>query len=240
MATPIDSLAAVRAELGVRSVPSFGELLARCASVMVTCPESIDLPDTPRPANVRYVGPLLEPPGPDADWRPPGVDDGRPIVVAGLGTTPMDELPVLQRVVMALGQADVRGIVTLGEHLGPDDLEVPAGVTLSPFVRHTAMLPWASAVVTHAGLGTVVAGLAHGLPLVCIPLGREQPANATAVERVGAGLVVDAASPPSQISEAVRRAVTDLQLRAAAARIAVEIDELVRTGAAVAEVERHL
>ncbi len=94
----------------------------------------------------------------------PGVDDGRPLVVAGLGTTPMDELPVLQRVVTALGAAPVRGIVTLGDHLDPADLDVPAGVQLSGYVRHAAMLPWASAVVTHAGLGTVLAGLAHGLP----------------------------------------------------------------------------
>jgi UDP:flavonoid glycosyltransferase YjiC (YdhE family) len=99
------------------------------------------------------------------------------------------------------------------------------------------MLPWASAVVTHAGLGTVLAGLSHGLPLVCLPLGREQPANAEAVARVGAGVVVDPASPPDVMSQAITRAVTDLELRAGAARMAVEIDELVQSDRAVQEVE---
>ena len=54
-------------------------------ALLVTCPESLDLPSPDRPGHVRYVGPLLEPPGADAGWRPPGVDDGRPLVVAGLG-----------------------------------------------------------------------------------------------------------------------------------------------------------
>jgi UDP:flavonoid glycosyltransferase YjiC (YdhE family) len=224
----------------VPPVASFGELLDRCAGVIVTCPESLDLPAPERPVPVRYVGALLEPPGADASWRPPGVDDGRPLVVAGLGTTPMDELAVLQRVIDALGRAPVRGLVTLGDHLDAADLTVPDGVQLSGYVRHTAMFPWASAVITHGGLGTVLAGLAHGLPLVCLPLGREQPANAEAVARVGAGIVLDPSSTSDAIADAVTRCVTDLELRAGAARMAVEIDDLVQAGAAVAEVERHL
>ena len=240
MAGSIDTQIAVRGELGVAPVATFGELLDRCASVMVTCPESLDTGGPDRPGVVRYVGPLLEPAGPDEGWRPPGADDGRPLVVAGLGTTPMDELPVLRRVVAALGQASVRSIVTIGDHLDAGDLEPPEGVVLSGYVRHAAVLPWASAVVTHAGLGTILAGLAHGLPLVCLPLAREQPANADAVARVGAGVVLDPSSPPSDIAGAIARAVDDLERRAAAARLAIEIDELVQADAAVHEVERHL
>ena len=157
---------------------------------MVTCPESLDLPSPDRPDHVRYVGPLLEPPGADAGWRPPGVDDGRPLVVAGLGTTPMDELPGAP----AGGRRARRRRRCAGSSPSATTSTrptstCPTGVQLSGYVRHTAMLPWASAVVTHAGLGTVLAGLAHGLPLVCLPLGREQPANAEAVARVGAGVV---------------------------------------------------
>jgi UDP:flavonoid glycosyltransferase YjiC (YdhE family) len=239
MSGSLETLAAVRAEHGLRPVASFGELLHRSTSVIVTAPESLDVP-IEHPENVRYVGPLLEPPGPDAGWRPPGTDDGRPLVVAGLGTTPMDELSVLQRVVAALGRAPVRGVVTLGDHLDPADLEPGDGVQLSRLVRHTAMLRWASAIVTHAGLGTVLAGLAHGLPIVCIPLGREQPANAEAVARAGAGIVLDPSASPDAIAAAISRAVNDHEIRAGAARLAVEIDALVQSGAAVAEVERHL
>ena len=240
MAGSLDTQSAVRAELGVPPVLSFGDLLQRCAGVMVTSPESLDVPSPDRPGQVRYVGPLIEPPGADDGWRPPGVDDGRPLVVASLGTTPMDELPVLQRVVAAMGLASVRGLVTLGDHVDPAGLEPPDGVAVTGYVRHAAVLPWASAVVSHAGLGTVLAGLAHGLPLVCLPLGREQPANADAVVRAGAGVALDPSSSPEVMADAIRRAVDDLELRAGAARMALEIDELAQSDPAVHEVERHL
>jgi MGT family glycosyltransferase len=240
MAATIEGTAAVRTELGLAPVASFGELLDRQTSVLVSCPEALDDPGPPRAGNVRYVGPLLEEAGPDAGWRPPGVDDGRPIVVVGLGTTPMDEGPVLQRILAAFGDAPVRVLATLGDHLDPDDLAVPPNVVLCGHVRHAALLPWASAVVSHGGLGTVLAALAHGLPQVCVPLGREQPLNAAAVERVGAGIAVEPTAAAADIERAVRRALGDLELRAGAARMALDIDARRRAADAEAEVERHL
>lgn len=240
MAATVDGTAAVRTELGLPPVATFGGLLDRAATVLVTSPEELDVPLAVRPSNVRYVGPALEGPGRDAGWRPPGVDDGRPLVVVGLGTTPMDEGPALQRVLTALGGAPVRIIATVGDHLDPGDFAVPDNVHLGGYVRHAAVLPWASAVVSHAGLGTVLAALAHGLPLVCLPLGREQPHNAAAVERVGAGAALDPMASPADIRAAVVRAVDDLELRAGAARMALRIDELTTSGAAEAEIERLL
>jgi UDP:flavonoid glycosyltransferase YjiC (YdhE family) len=240
MAATIDGTAAVRAELDLAPVATFGALLDRQSSVLVTCPEALDEPGRPRADNVRYVGPLLEDAGPDAGWRPPGVDDGRPLVVVGLGTTPMDEGPVLQRILAALGDAPVRVLATLGDHLDPDDLTVPSNVALSGHVRHAALLPWASAVVSHGGLGTVLAALAHGLPQVCVPLGREQPLNAAAVERVGAGLAVEPTAADDVFERAVLRALGDLELRAGAARMALTIDAQRQAADAEAEVERHL
>jgi UDP:flavonoid glycosyltransferase YjiC (YdhE family) len=97
-----------------------------------------------------------------------------------------------------------------------------------------------SAVVCHGGLGTVLASLAHSLPLVCVPLGREQPQNADAVVRVGAGVRVNPARIESDLRTAVVRAVGDLELRAGAARLALEIDELVGADAAVHALEQLL
>jgi UDP:flavonoid glycosyltransferase YjiC (YdhE family) len=240
MASTIEGVAAVRAELDLPPVDSFGALLDRQTTLLVTCPEVLDEPSRERASNVRYVGPVLEAAGPDAGWRPLGVDDGRPLVVVGLGTTPMDEGPVVQRILSALGQAPVRVVATLGEHLEADDLSVPANVRLSPHVRHAALLPWASAVVSHAGLGTVLAALAHGLPQVCVPLGREQPLNAAAVERVGAGCTIEPTAAPQEIERAVLRAVGDMELRAGAARMAAEIDAQRAAADAETEVERLL
>jgi MGT family glycosyltransferase len=240
MAASIDGLALVRANLGLPAITTFGSLLDRAASVMVTCPEELDLPLATRASNVRYVGPMLLGPGADAGWRPPGLDDGRPLVVVSLGTTPMDEGVTLQRVLDSLADAPVRVVATLGSHLDSKDFTVPDNAHLSPHVRHAAVLPWASAVVCHGGLGTVLAALAHGIPLVCIPLGREQPANAAGVERVGAGTTVDPEAPPDELRAAVQRAIDDLELRAGAARMALAIDQQDKAAAAVNEIERLL
>jgi MGT family glycosyltransferase len=240
MAATVDGIATVRAGLGLPAIATFGALLDRADLVMVTSPESLDVPLPDRPDNLRFVGPVLEEPGDDAGWRPPGVDDGRPLVAVGFGTTPMDEVPVLQRALSALADAPVRVLATIGDHVDRDGLEVPPNAEVVGYVRHAALLPWASAVVCHGGLGTVLASLAHSLPLVCVPLGREQPQNADAVVRVGAGVRVNPARIESDLRTAVVRAVGDLELRAGAARLALEIDELVGADAAVHALEQLL
>ena len=53
---------------------------------------------------------------------------------------------------------------------------------------HSEVLRHASAVVTHAGHGTVLKALAAGVPVVAIPLGRDQLDNAARVAHHGAGL----------------------------------------------------
>lgn len=240
MAATADGLAIVRAGLGLAPVAGFGGLLDRASAVLVACPEGLDEPLTARPGNVHYVGPLLEGPGPDGGWRLPGTNDGRPLVVVGLGTTPMDEVPTLQRVLSALADAPQQLIVTTGAHVDLGDLDVPGNAQMVGHVRHAALLPWASAVVCHGGLGTVLAALAHGLPVVSVPLGREQPQNAAAVERVGAGVTVASTASDDEIRVAVRRAVEDLELRASAARMALAIDALVQSDAAALALEAHL
>ncbi len=229
----------VRSGLGLRPVADFGQLLDGCQTLLVTSPVELDAPLAVRPSNVRYVGPVLQGPGPDAGWHPPGADTG-PLVVVGLGTTPMDEAQVVQRVLHALAGAPVRVLVTVGPHLDTTGFVVPANATVSRPVRHAAVLPWASVVVTHAGLGTILAALAHGLPLVCLPLGREQPANAAAVERVEAGITLDQLAPAPEIRAAVMRLTDDLERRAGAARMAVRIAELDADHAAEREIESLL
>ena len=176
MAATVDGTAAVRRELDLAPVASFGALLDRQSTLLVTCPEALDLPG-PRAANVRYVGPALEEAGPDAGWRPPGVDDGRPLVVVGLGTTPMDEGPVLQRLLTALGDAPARVIVTLGDHLDPAALDVPDNVHLSGYVRHAAVLP---------------VGIGHGEPRRARQrAGRARPRRAAGLRPAGSGTAAE-------------------------------------------------
>jgi UDP:flavonoid glycosyltransferase YjiC (YdhE family) len=90
-------------------------------------------------------------------------------------------------------------------------------------VPHGRVLPYADAVVTHAGHGTVIAALAHGLPLVCLPMGRDQHDNAARVAWHGAGLRLSSTSSPARIAAALRTVLDHTAYREAAQRIAKAI-----------------
>jgi UDP:flavonoid glycosyltransferase YjiC (YdhE family) len=81
-------------------------------------------------------------------------------------------------------------------------------------------------VVTHGGLGTTLRSLAHGKPLLVLPLGRDQHFNAQRVAELEAGIHLPANAPSERISEALTRLVSHLGFgdaaRQTAARIAAE------------------
>jgi UDP:flavonoid glycosyltransferase YjiC (YdhE family) len=61
-------------------------------------------------------------------------------------------------------------------------------------------------VITHAGLGTTLAALGRGVPLLCTPMGRDQFFNAERVQALGAGRML----MPDSSSDAIARAATDI------------------------------
>ena len=152
MAASCDTVNQARATIGLAPVDSMGTLLDRAERVVVTSPAELDAPVDGIPGNVRYVGPVFEPAASDAGWTPPPGDD--PLVVVSLGTTPMDEVPVLQAILDGLARAPVRVLVMCGDHLAEDDLSLPPNATRTGYVRHGAVLPHADLVIDHAGLGT--------------------------------------------------------------------------------------
>ena len=214
MAADTDGVAAVRERLGLAPVARVGALLDRCARVLVTCPRSLDLPLDPLPVNLRYVGALHESP--------------KPLVVVSLGTTPMDEVAVIERVLTAASTLPVSVHATVGDHLDPRTIAAPANAVVTGYVPHTTLLPVAAAFVNHAGLGGVLAALAAGVPMVCIPLGRDQPANADAVTRIGAGVMCAPDATVDELRAAIESVLADPSYKRAPLRDedSVAVDEL--------------
>jgi MGT family glycosyltransferase len=226
MAADVDGTNALRRELGLAPVEQLIQLLEQVALVLVTTLEELDRPEGAPPRTVRYVGPLVEDAGPDEGWRPPGDRAHGPLVVVSMGTTAMDEGPVLQRVLDALDGAPLRVLVTLGPHLRPEDLRVPENATLAGYVRHAAVLRHADLCVNHAGLGSIGAALSFGVPMVCLPLGRDQPANAEAVAAARVGRVVAPDAPADHLRATVLDVLADVACRRNAARLADRIRAL--------------
>jgi len=99
----------------------------------------------------------------------------------------------------------------------------------------------ASAVVTHAGHGSALKALAADVPLVCVPLGRDQSDNTVRVLRLGAGVPVSKRERPAGIAAAVHRVVDHPAFaRDAPAFAATLADEAARNPDATDEAEALL
>jgi MGT family glycosyltransferase len=205
---------------------------------LIQTSEAFDFPITPAPRNVRYVGPVLDDPDWAGAWRNPWPEnDGRPLVVASLSSTFQDQGDVLRRIIAALGSLEVRGLVTLGPAMRREDFDVPDNVVAVASAPHTMVFPDAAAVVTHAGHGTVMRALVHGLPLLCLPMGRDQDDNAARVVAHGAGLRLRPSAKPRRIAAAVRRLLDEPAFRENARRIGRVVEEDVAADRAVHALE---
>jgi len=83
------------------------------------------------------------------------------------------------------------------------DLPAAPNVFVCRSAPHNQLLPEAAAVVTHGGHGTVIRSLAAGVPLLCLPMGRDQNDNAARVVARGAGLRLSSKSSPKSIRKGV-------------------------------------
>lgn len=148
----------------------------------------------------------------------------RPVVYLTLGTVFND--PDLVRTVLdAIEDLPVSIVVTTGPGadsalLGPR----PANVAVVEFVPQALVLPYASAVVSHTGSGTMLGALAAGVPQVCLPRGADQFANAERVVSVGAGVrLLPEEVNPEHLRVAVQEVLHNQVYAQAAKALQVEI-----------------
>lgn len=77
------------------------------------------------------------------------------------------------------------------------------------YVPHTPVLRRAACVICHAGMGITQKALAHGVPVVAVPFGRDQPEVARRVEVARAGVRLPASRvTPDRIRQALHAAMS--------------------------------
>lgn len=199
---------------------------------------AFDFPITPPPANVRYVGPILDDPVWSGEWDSPWSErDARPLVVASLSSTFQNQRDTLQRIITALGTLRVRGMVTIGPAMRGEPLDAPANVVVVPAAPHSQIFPQAAAVITHGGHGTVMRALASGVPVLCLPMGRDQNDNAARVVARHAGLRLSPSAKPQRIAAAVQRLIDEPAFRSNARRLCRIVETDAAEERAVQELE---
>ena len=230
----LEELNRVRASLGLRRLDRLLAQYEQPERVLALTGAAFDFPAT-LPGNVRYVGPQLDDPEWAEPWTPP--DDNRPFVLVAMSTTFMDHLDQLQRAVTALGTLPVHALVTTGPAIDPHQVDAPERVTVVRSAPHRQVLAHADVLLTHGGHGTVMKGLVAGVPIVCMPTGRDQPDNAARLIHRGAGLKISKNASPDKIATAIQQVWNTPSFKAAAARLGEQLRAEAESGAALAELE---
>jgi UDP:flavonoid glycosyltransferase YjiC (YdhE family) len=210
--SPIGVVAAMR---GVRP----GRLWNAADRVLVATDSALD-PATERqlPANVRYAGVVQAP-------IQPRVRQGKPLVLVSLSTIFFEGLEeTLQAILDALAVLPVRGVVTTGA-VAPGVLRAPANVEVHQYIPHDEIMPSVSMVVGHGGHSTTMRTLAHGVPLLILPMNRvtDQPMIGKAIAKLGAGRVLPKTASSAAIRTAVQSVLEEPSYRHAAEAIGTRL-----------------
>ena len=231
----LDQLNEVRRANGLEPIASVLENFERADRLLLMTSSAFEYESFTPPPNVRLVGPRLDDPAWVGSWTPPAGDE--PLVLVGMSSTFMDHADALQRAATALAGLPVRGLVTTGPAIPVETIDAPANVTVVERAPHSEVLRHAKVIVTHAGHGTVLKALAAGVPVVAMPLGRDQLDNAARVVHHGAGLRLKPTAKPDAIATAVRRVLEEPSFSAAAERMAAAIAVETAEDLAAAELE---
>ncbi len=199
-----------------------GSVLDSAGAVLALTPPGLDAPCN-LPPNTAYVGPISNPTLQEA-LQPQLAEilvvSGDPWVLLSLGTTLQGQAKAIPPILDALATMSVRVVLTLADVLPTEAFSVPPNVIVQGYVPHELLLGQMHAVISHGGLSTVSNALVAGVPLLCIPQGREQPINAARVEATGAGKMLATDASPSEIATALEQILEDSEVRNAARRFA--------------------
>jgi UDP:flavonoid glycosyltransferase YjiC (YdhE family) len=149
-------------------------------------------------------------------------------VYVTLGTV-MNQAPhVFRAVIEGCSGLPVNVVVTTGSDFDASLLgAVRSAVFSAPFIPQAEVLPHCTAVVSHAGAGTMLGALCHGLPQLCLPQGTDQPFNTAALMPTGAALALQPGEiTPRAVTDALDRLIGEPSFRQAAEQIRGQIDEM--------------
>ncbi|UJW30071.1 glycosyltransferase [Saccharothrix sp. AJ9571] len=179
---------------------------------------AFSLPPTARSLTFDPVVPDV----PAPDW----LRTDAPTVYFTLGTVFNTESgDLFHRVLTGLRELPVNVVMTVGPHIDPAEFgPQPDSVRIERYIPQASLLPWCTAMVSHGGSGSVLGALAHGMPMVLLPLGADQPHNAERCAQLGVARVLDAMTASSaEIAAATEDVLHEDGYRQAAGRLRDEI-----------------
>ncbi|WCS27387.1 glycosyltransferase [Methylobacterium sp. NMS14P] len=231
------ALNAARRAFGLPPVASAFAHFDRADRVLLAVSRAFDFDTQALPANYRYIGPLLDEPGWSRGALTAWPGARRPRILVAGSTGAQNQTDLLRRVARAVGSVEAETVVTTGPNVGAGALDAPAAVRVVAAASHDALMARADLVVCQGGHGTVSRALLHGVPLLVIPLARDQADNAARVALRGAGLRLPAGAGEAEIAAAARRVLAEPGFRRAAEALGAAVRADLDAGGLVREID---
>ncbi len=226
-----------RESLGLAPVTQLVQMHDGAALAIVASPKEFE-PESPDAPNVFRMGPVLDaPPLQRTDETVDLGDGSMPLVLVSLSTAEQGQVELLQAIAAAMAQLPVRAIITTGPAVDPAVVDAGANTQVVQYSPHREILPAAALVITHAGLGTVMMSLGHGVPMVCAPMGRDQFFNAERVTALGAGLMLPPDSTAAAVASVAATVLDDPRFQGAAQQLAATISSYAGAAGAMTALE---
>lgn len=197
------------------------KLWAGAELVVAATLKELDRPPQPgSPLSLNYTGPAI----PEAveTAAQPSVTN----ILVSLSTTYIaGQTQALQHVLDALTDLPVHAVVTTGPAIDPEELRTPANAEMHRYLPHAEVMPTVSLVIGHGGHSTTMLALAHGLPLLILPMNLmfDQEIIGHAIQKNGAGVTLASSSSPTQIRAAIEQVLADGTYRQEAMRLGAAI-----------------
>ncbi|MCS0588959.1 glycosyltransferase [Massilia norwichensis] len=203
-------IAAQARRLGLSNRSGLHDCLSPLAQVSQTT-VAFDFPRRALPPHFHHVGPLraAADTGATAPTPLPNIDAGRPFVFASLGTLQGHRFGIFKRVAKACRRLDAQLLVAHcgGLDAAQEEALKRAGASwVCAFAPQRQALAQADAVVSHAGINTVMDAVEARTPILAMPVTFDQPGTATRVLHAGIGLRASARlAGPGTIERQLRR-----------------------------------
>jgi MGT family glycosyltransferase len=117
----------------------------------------------------------------------------KPLIYAALGTLVNGLTDVYKHILEAVEPLeDVQVVLSVGKNINPQNLgPIPSNTIVVRSAPQIELLKRAALCIAHAGLNTTLESLAHGVPMVAIPIGYDQPGTAARIAHHGTGEFIE-------------------------------------------------
>ncbi|MDQ2948797.1 MAG: glycosyl transferase family 1 [Acidobacteriota bacterium] len=194
-----------RSQWGLSRLKSPDDSFSQFAQI-AQVPREFDFPRAALPRNFHYLGPWFDDHSSQVPF-PFEKLDGRPLIYGSIGTLQQEQSHLFRIMAEACLNLNAQLVLSLGHPGTQATHNLPGEPLVVSYAPQIELLKRAALTITHSGMNTTQQSLYYGVPMVAIPLAHDQPAIASRLARIGAGIVI---SPSKLTVPRLRTAIQKL------------------------------